>query len=78
VREQEQIKQYAQLAHLYFTEGTFDRKEVHSWMEENGLTVTKLLKGRISFTYTDDWYSTIMTIYKNGKVDVETGLDDNQ
>lgn len=47
-------------------------------MKENGLTVTKLLKGRISFTYTDDWYSTTMTIYKNGKVDVETGLDDNQ
>jgi hypothetical protein len=78
VREQEQIKQYAQLAHLYFTEGTFSKEEVYSWMKENGLTVTKLLKGRISFTYTDDWYSTIMTVYKSGKVDVETGFDDNQ
>lgn len=66
------------MAHLYFTEGTFDKNEVYSWMEENGLTVTKLLKGRITFTYIDDWYSTTMTIYKNGKVDVETGFEDNQ
>ena len=43
-------------------------------MDEYDLDVVKLLKGRIEFTYSDDWYLTKMIIWKNGKVDVETGI----
>ncbi len=43
-------------------------------MGEYGLDVVKLLKGRIEFTYFDDWYMTKMTIWKNGKVDIETEI----
>ena len=43
-------------------------------MGEYGLDVVKLLKRRIEFTYFDDWYMTKMTIWKNGKVDIETEI----
>jgi len=74
VKTQNQIKEYAQIAHLYFTEGTFSKQEVEDWLDEYGLELTKLLKGRIEFTYSDDWYKTKMIIYKNGKADVETNI----
>jgi|TARA_B100001094_G_C18164576_1_gene791287 hypothetical protein len=74
VKPQQQIKEYAQIAHLYFTEGTFSEEEVNDWMYEYGLTVVKLLKGRIEFTYYEDWYETKMTIWKDGKAEVETNI----
>jgi hypothetical protein len=74
VKTQQQIKEYATIAHLYYVEGTFSKQEVYDWMDEYDLAVVKLLKGRIEFTYSDDWYLTKMIIWKNGKVDVETGI----
>jgi hypothetical protein len=74
VKTQQQIKEYATIAHLYYAEGIFSKQEVHDWMDEYGLDVVKLLKGRIEFTYSDDWYLTKMIIWKNGKVEVETGI----
>jgi hypothetical protein len=43
-------------------------------MDEYGLDVVKLLKSRIEFVYSDDWYRTKMIIWKNGKVEVETDI----
>lgn len=74
MRTQNQIKEYAQIAHLYFTEGTFSKQEVENWLNEYELELTKLLKGRIEFTYLDDWYKIKMIIWKNGKVEVETNI----
>jgi len=74
VKTQQQIKEYASIAHLYYAEGTFSKQEVQDWKDEYGLDVVKLLKGRIEFTYSDDWYRTKKIIWKNGKVEVETGI----
>ena len=74
MKSQQQIKEFATIAHLYFVDGTLTKEEVCDWMEDFGLNVVKLLKGRIEFTYSDDWYLTKMVIWKNGKVDVETGI----
>lgn len=74
MKTQQQIKEYATIVHLYYLEETLSKKEVSEWMGEYGLDVVKLLKGRIEFTYFDDWYITKMTIWKNGKVDIETEI----
>ena len=74
MKTQQQIKEYVTIAHLYYLEGTFTKEEVYDWMDDFGLDVIKLLKGRIEFTYSDDWYRTKMTIWKNGKVEVETNI----
>ena len=74
MKTQQQIKEYATIAHLYYLEGTFTKQEVYDWMGDFGLDVIKLLKGRIEFTYSDDWYITKMIIWKNGKVEVETNI----
>ncbi len=74
MKTQHQIKEYATIAHMYFVDGTLTKKEVCDWMEDFGLSVIKILKSRIEFTYSDDWYLTKMIIWKNGKVDVETGI----
>ena len=74
MKTQQQIKEYATIVHLYYLEEILSKKEVSEWMGEYGLDVVKLLKGRIEFTYFDDWYMTKMTIWKNGKVDIETEI----
>jgi len=74
VKTPQQIKEYAQIAHLYFAEGTFSEKEVYNWMGDYGLTVNKLLKTRIEFTYYIDLFETKMTIWKNGKAEVKTNI----
>ncbi len=74
MKTQQQIKEYATIAHLYYLEKTLTKQEVYDWMSEYGLDVVKLLKGRIEFTYSDDWYKTKMTIWKNGKIDIETEI----
>lgn len=74
MKSQQQIKEFATIAHLYFVDGTLTKEEVCDWMDDFGLEVVKLLKGRIEFTYTDDWYKTKMVIWKNGKVEVETDI----
>ena len=74
MKTQQQIKEYATIVHLYYLEEILSKKEVSEWLGEYGLDVVKLLKGRIEFTYFDDWYMTKMTIWKNGKVDIETEI----
>ena len=74
MKTQQQIKEYATIIHLYYLEGTLSKQEVYDWMDEYDLYVVKLLKGRIEFTYLDDWYRTKMTIWKNGKIEVETDI----
>lgn len=74
MKTQQQIKEYATIIHLYYLEGTLSKQEVYDWMDEYDLDVVKLLKGRIEFTYLDDWYRTKMTIWKNGKIEVETDI----
>lgn len=74
MKTQQQIKEYATIVHLYYLEGTLSKQEVYDWMDEYDLDVVKLLKGRIEFTYLDDWYRTKMTIWKNGKIEVETDI----
>jgi len=74
VKTQQQIKEYATIVHLYYLEGTLSKQEVYDWMDKYDLDVVKLLKGRIEFTYLDDWYRTKMTIWKNGKIEVETDI----
>lgn len=74
MKSQQQIKEFATIAHLYFVDGTLTKEEVCDWMDDFGLEVVKLLKGRIEFTYTDDWYKIKMVIWKNGKVEVETDI----
>lgn len=74
MKTQQQIKEYATIVHLYYLEGTLSKQEVYDWMDKYDLDVVKLLKGRIEFTYLDDWYRTKMTIWKNGKIEVETDI----
>ena len=76
MKSQQQIKEFATIAHLYFVDGTLTKEEVCDWMEDFGLNVVKLLKGRIEFTYLgdDEWYRTKMIVWKNGKVEVQTNI----
>ena len=74
MKTQQQIKEYATIIHLYYLEGTLSKQEVYDWMDEYDLDVVKLLKGRIEFTYLDDWYRTKMIVWKNGKVEVQTDI----
>lgn len=74
MKTQHQIKEYATIAHLYYADGIFSKEEVHSWMDEYGLNVVKLLKTRIEFTYFDDHFITKMTVWENGKIEVETNI----
>tara|TARA_R110000765_G_scaffold39918_5_gene86373 strand:+ start:296 stop:454 length:159 start_codon:yes stop_codon:yes gene_type:complete len=46
VKTETKIKEYATIAHLYYVEGTFSKEDVHTWMDEYGLEVVKLLKGK--------------------------------
>ena len=76
MRTQEEIKDYTQIVHLYFTEGVFDKDEVQEWLGELDCELHEITKNKISFSYFDDWYPTRMTVYKSGRIKVETDLDE--
>tara|TARA_R110000796_G_scaffold139691_2_gene255802 strand:+ start:698 stop:925 length:228 start_codon:yes stop_codon:yes gene_type:complete len=75
VKKQNKIKEYATIVHLYYVEGTLTKEEVYNWMSEFELDVVKLLKNRIEFTYLDFHQITKMTVWKSGKVEVQTTIE---
>ena len=46
------------------------------WLGEIDSELNDLTKHKIAFSYFDDWYPTRMTVYKSGRVKVETDLDE--
>lgn len=75
MKKQNKIKEYATIVHLYYVEGTLTKEEVYNWMSEFELDVVKLLKNRIEFTYLDFNQITKMTVWKSGKVEVQTTIE---
>jgi hypothetical protein len=76
VRTQGEIKDYTQIVHLYYVEGIFTKDEVQEWLGELDCELHEITKSKIAFSYFDDWYPTRMTVYKSGRVKVETDLDE--
>ena len=75
MKKQNKIKEYTTIVHLYYVEGTLTKEEVYNWMSEFELDVVKLLKNRIEFTYLDFNQITKMTVWKSGKVEVQTTIE---
>ena len=76
VKAQAKIKDYAQIVHQYYLEGTFTKEDVQEWLGELDCELHDLTKYKIVFSYFDDWYPTRMTVYKSGRIKVETDLDE--
>ncbi len=76
MQTQEQIKNYAQIVHLYWHEGTLSEDEVKGRLGDLDCELNELTESKIVFTYFDDWYPTKMTVYKSGRVRVDTDLDE--
>jgi len=76
VRAQQEIKDYSQIVHLYYSEGTLSLEEVEEWLERMDCTLNEIGDNKIVFTYFDEYYPTRITIYKSGNVTVETDLED--
>lgn len=74
--EQNQIKDFAQLVHLYYTDETFSIDEVEEWLWEVDSELMYINDSKITFMYFDEAYPVKMTVYKSGKVEVETDLGD--
>ena len=76
MKNQGQIKNYTQIVHQYYLDGTFEKSDVEEWLGEIDCELHDLTKHKIVFSYFDDWYPTRMTVYKSGRVKVETDLDE--
>jgi len=76
VKAQQKIKDYTQIIHLYYSDGTFSIDEVEDWLGEIDCALNEINDKKIVFTYFDSWYPTRMTVYKSGRVKVETDLDE--
>ena len=76
MKNQGQIKKYTQIVHQYYLDGTFEKSDVEEWLGEIDCELHDLTKHKIAFSYFDDWYPTRMTVYKSGRVKVETDLDE--
>jgi len=76
VKAQEKIKNFTQIVHLYYADRTFSIDEVEDWLGEIDCTLNEINDKKIVFTYFDAWYPTRMTVYKSGRVRVETDLDE--
>ena len=76
VKNQGQIKNYTQIVHQYYLDETFEKSDVEEWLGEIDCELHDLTKHKIVFGYFDDWYPTRMTVYKSGRVKVETDLDE--
>lgn len=72
LRNPHEIQAYAQIVHLYYMEGILSKEEVKSWIEEFDLDFHKVDKYKIVFTYYDEFYPSRMTLYKSGRVIVES------
>lgn len=76
VKTHEEIHNYAQIVHLYYSDNTFGEKEAEEWLGEIGCDLNMISDNKIVFTFFDDWYPTRITIFKSGKVHIENDLDD--
>ena len=76
MKTQAQIKTYAQIVHQYYLDGTFEKSDVQEWLGELECEFVEITKHKVVFSYFDDWYPTRMTVYKSGRVKVETDLDE--
>ena len=76
VKTQEEIKIFTQIVHQYYVEGVFTKDDVQEWLGELDCELCEITKSKIVFSYFDDWYPTRMTVYKSGRVKVETDLDE--
>lgn len=76
MRSQNDIKEYAKIVHHYFLENTFTKGDVQEWMGEINCELTEITDRKIVFSFFDDWYPTRMTVYKSGRIKVETDLDE--
>ena len=76
MKTQEEIRNYTQIVHLYYVEGVFTKDDVQEWLGELDYELCEITKNKIVFSYFDDWYPTRMTVYKSGRVKVETDLDE--
>ena len=76
MKTQAQIKTYAQIVHQYYLEGMFDKSDVQDWLGELECEFVEITKHKVVFSYFDDWYPTRMTVYKSGRIKVETDLDE--
>jgi hypothetical protein len=72
--DQEQIKDFAQIVHLYYADETFSLDEVDGWLWEIYCELKYINDSKITFLYFDEYYPVKMTVYKNGKCIVETDL----
>lgn len=76
VKTQAEIKTFTQIVHQYYLESTFDKADVMEWLSELGCEFVEITQHKIVFSYFDDWYPTRMTVYKSGRIKVETDLDE--
>jgi hypothetical protein len=76
VKTHEELHNYAQIVHLYFSDKTFTKKEAEEWMGEVGCELNVISDSKIVFTFFDDWYPTRITVFKSGRIKVETDLDE--
>jgi hypothetical protein len=76
VKTQEEIKTFAQIVHQYYVEETFNKDEVQDWLGELSCELHDITNNKIAFSYFDDWFPTRMTVYKSGRIKVETDLDE--
>mgnify|MGYP003627229743 CR=1 FL=1 len=70
-----ELKDFAQIVHLYFIDGVFDKTDVETWMGEVGGELVQITKKKIVFSFFDTYFPTRMTVYQSGKVRVENDLD---
>lgn len=76
MRTQAEIKNFAQIVHQYYLEGTFEKSDVEEWLSELDCGLHDLTQHKVVFSYFDDWYPTRMTVYKSGRVKIETDLNE--
>ena len=76
VKTQAEIKIFAQIVHQYYLDGTFDKTDVKEWLSELNCEFVEVTQHKVVLGYFVDWYSSRMTVYKSGRVKVETDLDE--
>ena len=51
VKTHEEIHNYAQIVHLYYSDNTFEEKEAKEWLEEIGCDLNMISDNKIVFTF---------------------------
>ena len=76
MKTQVEIKTFTQIVHQYYLDKTFDKSDVKEWLNELNCEFVEITKHKVVFSYFDDWYPTRMTVYKSGRIKIETDLDE--